>query len=184
MVVALKATIYNLNVDLADIDRGTYETLDLCLARQPSETIEYMLMRVLAYCLEYADGIALTEGVAAGNEPAVLIRDLTGRTTAWIEVGMPDADRLHRGHKLAGRAAVYTHRDVRKLLAQLSSTNVHRFADIPVYAFDPGFVDEVAGLIQRRCAISVSITERELYLGIGGRTFTTSIKEHRISNIP
>jgi uncharacterized protein YaeQ len=106
--VALTATIYQFGIELADIDRGVYETLDLRVARQPSETVEYMLTRVLAYCLEYEDGIALTEGVAAGDEPAVIVRDLTGRVTAWIEVGMPDASRVHRGHKLAGRAAVYT----------------------------------------------------------------------------
>src|SRR5437667_5228734 len=131
--MALTATIYNLDIDLADIDRGVYERLDLRVAQQPSETIEYMLMRVFAYCLEYKDGIALTEGVAAGDEPAVLIRDLTGRINAWIEVGMPDSDRLHRGHKLAGRAAVYTYRDTRKLLAQLVAAKVHRLADIPVF---------------------------------------------------
>src|SRR5213083_1218068 len=122
--MALTATIYNLDIDLADIDRGIYERFDLCVARQPSETVEYMLMRVFAYCLEYADGIALTEGVAAGDEPAVLIRDLTGRIKAWIEVGMPDAERLHRGVKLAGRAAVYTHRDARKLLAEFSASRI------------------------------------------------------------
>ena len=180
--MALTATIYNFNIDLADIDRGIYEKLDLRIARQPSETIEYMLMRVFAYCLEYGDGIMLTEGVAAGDEPAVLLRDLTGRITAWIEVGMPDAERLHRGVKLAGRAAVYTHRDIRKLLAQLSATNITRLADIPVYAFERKFVDEVAGIIQRRSDLALSITERELYLQIDGRNFTTTIVEHRSSS--
>ena len=179
--MALTATIYNLSIDLADIDRGVYEKLELCVARHPSETVEYMLTRVLAYCLEYGDGIVLTEGVAAGNDPAVLLRDLTGRTTAWIEVGMPDADRLHRGQKLAGRAAVYTHRDARKLLAQLSAANISRLADIPVYAFERSFIDEVAGLLDRRSELALSITERELYLEIGGRTFSTTIVEHRIT---
>src|SRR5947199_5047833 len=142
--MALTATIYNLDIDLADIDRGIYERLDLRVARQPSETIEYMLMRVFAYCLEYADGIALTEGVAAGDEPAVLIRDLTGRIKAWIEVGMPDAERLHRGIKLAGRAAVYTHRNVTQVLAELNGKNVHLAKEIPVYDFGRGFVEAVA----------------------------------------
>src|SRR6266481_2302491 len=152
--MAFTATIYNLRIDLADIDRGIYETLDICVPRHPSGTLEYMFMRVVAYCLEYRDGIELTQGVAAGNEPAVLIRDLTGRITAWIEVGMPDADRLHRGLKLAGRAAVYTHRDVQKLLAQLSAANVHRLPDIPVYAFERSFIDQVASLIERRSHLS------------------------------
>ncbi len=180
--MAQTATIYNLDIDLADIDRGVYEKLELRIARQPSETIEYMLMRVFAYCLEYGEGIELTEGVAAGNEPAVLIRDLTGRITAWIEVGMPDADRLHRGIKLAGRAAVYTHRDARKLMAQLSSAGVQRLADVPVFAFDANVVDEVAGLLERRSELALSVTEREFYLHIAGRSFTTTIVEHRVTS--
>ena len=98
--MALTATIYNLDIELADIDRGVYETLQLRIARQPSETVEYMLTRVLAYCLEYTEGIALTEGVASGDEPAVLIRDLTGRMTAWIEVGLPE--RLGRASSTLG----------------------------------------------------------------------------------
>lgn len=179
MKMALTATIYNLSIDLSDVDRGVYETLDVCIARHPSETIEYLLMRVLAYCLEYADGIALTQGVAAGDEPAVLIRDLTGRVTAWIEVGMPDAQRLHRGLKLAGRAAVYTHRDVQKLLAQLSAAGIARLSAVPIYEFDRSFIDSVAALIDRRSTLSISVTERELYLEINGRTFTTTIVGHR-----
>jgi uncharacterized protein YaeQ len=177
--MALTATVYNLRIDLADIDRGVYETLDVCIARHPSETIEYMFTRVIAYCLEYGDGIMLTQGVAAGDEPAVLIRDLTGRITAWIEVGMPDAQRLHRGLKLAGRAAVYTHRDVQKLLAQLSAANIDRLGTVPVYELNRAFIDEVAGLLERRSELSISITEREVYLEISGRTFTTTIAEHR-----
>jgi len=177
--MALTATIYNLSVDLADVDRGVYENLEICIARQPSETIEYMLMRVMAYCLEYGDGIVLTQGVAAGNEPAVLIRDLTGRVTAWIEVGMPSPERLHRGFKLAGRAAVYTHRDVQKVLAQLSAAKIDRLSAVPVYEFNRALIEEIAGLLERRSTLSISVTERELYLEIQGRTFTTTLVEHR-----
>src|SRR6059036_1498066 len=122
--MALTATIYNLDTELADVDRGVYATFRLRVARQPSETLEYMLTRYLAYCLEHAEGIVLTEGIAAGDEPAVLVRDLTGRVTAWIEVGAPDAQRLHRGSKLAGRAAVYSYRATSHLLAELNGRNI------------------------------------------------------------
>lgn len=178
--MALTATIYNFATQLADIDRGVYETLDLRMARQPSETAEYMLMRFLAYCLEYTEGIAFTEGVAAGDEPAVVIRDLTGRVTGWIEVGAPDAERLHRGSKLAQRTAVYTHRPIRIVLAELAGRKIHRASEIPIYAFEPSFVTEVAEGIDRRVDIALSITERELYLDLGGRTFSTSVVEHRL----
>ena len=127
--MAQTATIYTVTIDLSDLDRGVFETLELRVARHPSETAEYMLVRLMAYCLEYEEGIALTEGVSSGDEPALVVRDLTGRVTAWIEVGLPDAARLHRGSKLAGRAAVYTHRDVRQLLAQLAAILEREAAD-------------------------------------------------------
>lgn len=178
--MALTATIHNFSTQLADIDRGVYETLELRMARQPSETLEYMLMRFFAYCLEYTEGIEFTEGVASGDEPAVMVRDLTGRVIAWIEVGAPDADRLHRASKLAERVAVYTHRPIRILLGELAGKKIHRAAEIPIYAFEPSFVSSVAEAIDRRVDVALSITERELYLDIGGRTFTTTVAEHRL----
>ena len=92
--MALTATVYNLDTELADIDRGVYETFAVRMARQPSETADYMLTRYLAYCLEFVEGIELTEGVAAGgDEPAVVVRDLTGQ-----------ADGVDRGRHARRRA--------------------------------------------------------------------------------
>src|SRR5215470_4156849 len=118
-------------------------------------------------------------GRRSGQRPRCTIRDLTGRVTAWIEVGMPDPGRLNRGFKLAGRAAVHTHRDVQKVLAQLSAARIERLSAVPVYEFDRSFVDEIAGLVERRSTLSISVTERELYLEIRGRTFNATIVEHR-----
>ena len=87
--MALTSTIHSFAMQLADVDRGVYETLELRVAQHPSETAEFMVTRLLAYGLEYGEGIAFTEGVAAVDEPAVLARDLTGRITAWIEDGAP-----------------------------------------------------------------------------------------------
>jgi uncharacterized protein YaeQ len=178
--LAQTATIYVLAIDLSDMDRGVYETLELRVARHPSETAEYMLVRILAYCLEYREGLELTDGVSSGDEPALLVRDLTGRITAWIEVGMPDASRLHRGSKLAGQAVVYTHRDARQLLAQLDGQKVHRGAGIPIRAFDRAAIEEVAALIDRRTSMALSVSGGEIYLSLGERTFTLTISEHRM----
>jgi uncharacterized protein YaeQ len=178
--MAQTATIYILTIDLADMDRGVYEALELRVARHPSETAEYMLVRILAYCLEYQEGIALTEGVSSGDEPAILVRDLTGRITGWIEVGMPDAARLHRGSKAAGRVAVYTHRDARQLLSQLAGERIHRAAEIPVRAFDRAVIEEVAALLDRRTSMAVSISSGELLISIGDRAITLPMIEHRL----
>ena len=92
---------------------------------------------------------------------------------------MPGAERLHRGSKKADRVAVYTHRAIGQVLAQLGGQGIHRAADIPVFEFGVGFVGEVAATIDRRARVSVSVTERQLYLEIDGRTFDTVISEHR-----
>jgi len=179
--MALSSTIFSFALQLSDVDRGVYQNLQLKLARHPSETAEYMLTRLLAYCLEYQDGIVFTDGIAAVDEPAVLVHDLTGRITAWIEVGAPDAERLHRGSKRAARAAVYTHRDPAPLLAQLAGQKIHRAEQIPVYAFSRDFTRNAAAAIERRNTASVSVTERQLYLELNGRNFSVAIEQQRLT---
>lgn len=174
--MAAGATIYTFTIQLADLDRGVYEELALRVARHPSETDAYMLTRVLAYCLEYEEGIGFSEGISKVDEPAILVKDLTGRVTAWIEVGAPDAGRLHFGSKLADRAAVYTHRDPAKVIAAWTGKPLHRAEDIPVHSFDRGFVDEAVGSLERRNEMTVSVTERHLYLDLNGTALSTAIR--------
>lgn len=180
--MALTSTIYNVAVDLSDVDRGVYEQIALRLAMHPSETMEYMATRLLAYCLEYTEGIEMTAGLSDGDEPAVVIRDLTGRVTGWIEIGLPDAERLHRASKLAPHVAVYTHRDVRILLGQLEGKRIHRGEEIPIYSFRGDFIQQLAARFERRVAISLSVTERHVYLDIDGHALTTVIDEHRVQS--
>lgn len=180
--MALNATLHTFAVQLADVDRGVYQELELRVARHPSETAEFMLTRLLAYCLEYEEGIAFSEGgVSSTEEPAVLVRDLTGRLTAWIEVGAPDADRVHRGSKLAERTAVYTHRDPARVLAQLAGKKIHRAEAIPLYSFDRDFIDAAVAAIERRNTVSLSVTERLLYLDLNGTGSSTTVEEHRLA---
>lgn len=178
--MALTATIYSFAIELADVDRDVYEQFELRVARQPSETTEYMLSRVLAYCLEYREGIAFSEGIAAGAEPAIWVRDLTGRALAWIDVGLPDADRLHRASKQAERVAVYTHRNPEMLKQQLAGKHIHRAEEIAIYALDRQLLAELGLAIDRRTTMSLSVTEQQLYLTVGEQHFTGELVEHRL----
>ena len=178
--MALSSTIYSVSVDLNDADRGVYQSIALRLALHPSETMEYMATRLLAYCLEYTDGIEMTAGLSDGQEPAIVARDLTGRITAWIEVGLPDADRLHRASKLAQRVAVYTHRDPGILLGQLAGRRIHRAGEIGIFSFAGSFIRDLAGCIERRIEISLSVTGQHIYLDIGGHALSTAIECHHL----
>lgn len=173
--MAIGATVHTFTVQLADVDRGVYDELSLRVARQSAETDAFMMTRVLAYCLEYEEGIAFSEGIAATDEPAVLVRDLTGSLTAWIEVGAPDAARLHLGSKSADRTAVYTHRDPAKVAAQWAGKRIHRAEDIVLHSFEPGFVEDAASALQRRNDMTLSVTERRVYLDLNGTTLASDI---------
>jgi uncharacterized protein YaeQ len=176
--MALTSTIFTLAVELSDIDRGVYESFEMKVAQHPSEGPEYMAARVLAYCLEYTEGIAFSSGgVSSPDEPAIMVRDLTGRITTWIDIGMPDADRLHRASKSAERVAVYTHRDRRQLASQLEGKKIHRREAVEVYAFDRAFIAGFAARIERRTAIALSVTERHLYLDVAGVQLTSVVEK-------
>lgn len=182
--MAIGATIHTFTVQLADIDRGVYEELALRVARHPSETDAFMLTRVLAYCLEYEDGIGFSEGVSANDEPAVLVRDMTGALIAWIEVGAPDAARLHTGSLQADRVVVYTHRDPDKVANAWSGKRIHRADEIALYSFDAGFVDAAVRAIERRSTMTVSITERRLYFELNGLTLETEVHRRGVVAAP
>jgi uncharacterized protein YaeQ len=178
MSLALSSTIYNFDVDLADADRQVYETLALRVARHPSESEPYLLTRVLAYALEYTDGIGFSRGLSEPDEPAIFVRDLTGALRVWVEIGTPDAERLHRAAKAAPRVVVYTHKDPAQIVRRLAGERIHRVEALELYAIDRGLLDDLGARLDRRMAFSLSVTDRDLYLSIGSATLTGPVTRH------
>jgi uncharacterized protein YaeQ len=176
--MALTATIYNFDIQLADVDRGVYETLAFKVACQPSETEEYLLSRVIAYCLEYAEGIAFSKGIAEPDVPALSVRDLTGALQVWIDVGAPDAARLHKASKAAPRVAVYSHREVRHLMQALTGERIHRAAELELYTIDRALIDELVARLDRRNSWALSVTERHLYVTVDDETLEGDVVRH------
>ena len=144
--MALTATMHHLAVALSDVDRGVYEELDLRVAQHPSESMRFLITRALAYCLSYEEGIAFSKGgLSNAEEPALSIRDATGILLAWIDVGAPSAERLHKAAKAARRVAVFTHTDLALLRREAASRPIHRVESIEVTRFEPAFLDAIEG---------------------------------------
>jgi len=180
--VALTATIYNFEIDLADSDRGVYESLTFRVARHPSESEEYLLTRVLAYALEFRPGIAFSAGgVSEPDEPTISVRDLTGRIHVWVEIGNPDAARLHKAAKASPRVVVYTHKDPEQLIGRLAGERIHRAEAVEIWAMDRHLVSRLAEHLDRRTAFALSVTDRELYVSIGSDTLTGRIVRYPLS---
>ncbi len=174
--MALNATIYQFDLDLADADRGVYQPLALRVARHPSESDDYLLARLLAFCLEWTEGIGFSKGLSSPDEPAVHVRDLTGQLLAWIDVGVPDAARIHRAAKAAPRVAVYSHKDPALLRAALAGERIYRAEHLALFSLERSFIDALRGKLGRRNAWSVSISGGQLYVTAGGETFEAEVK--------
>ena len=178
--MALTATMYNFDVQLADVDRSVYEQLSFRVACQPSETEEYLMSRVLAYCLEYAEGISFSRGIAEPDVPALSVRDLTGALQVWIDVGAPDAARLHKASKAAPRVAVYTHREPRHVLQALAGARIHRADALELFAIDRGLIDGLVARLDRRNSWELSVTERHIYVGVAGETVDGGVRRFEL----
>jgi uncharacterized protein YaeQ len=178
--MALSATVYAFKIELADSDRGVYVPLDLRIARHPSETEDHLLTRVLAYCLEYTEGIGFSNGLSDPDQPAISIRDLTGVLQVWVDVGAPDASRLHRAAKLAPRVAVYTHKDAEQLAARLRTEKIHRADELELYAVDRDWLAALAARLARRMEFALTVADHNVYLSLGAETFTCTVERLRI----
>ena len=178
--MALTATIYNFDIQLADVDRGVYEALAFRVACQPSETEEYLLSRVLAFCLEYREGIGFSKGIAEPDVPALAVRDLTGAMQVWIDVGAPDAARLHKASKGSPRVVVYTHRDAARLVAQLADERIHRASALEFYGIDRSLIDGLVEHLDRRNTWEMSVTDKHVYVTVQGHAVEGAITRHSV----
>lgn len=174
--MALTSTMYALQVELAHVDRGVYTSLDFRMAMHPSESPEYFVARMLAYCLEYAEGIGSSKGVSDPDDPTVSVRDLTGTITTWIEIGAPDAARLHKASKASPRVVVYSHRDPTAWLRQLAGERIHKVDQIECYVLDRDLIAELVERLDRRLRFDLSVTDGTLFMNVGTSTLTGTVE--------
>ena len=174
--MALTSTMYAFDIALANVDRGVYESLEFRMAMHPSESAEYFVARLLAYCLEYTEGIAFSRGISDPDEPPLSVRDLTGSLKVWVELGAPDAARLHKASKAAPRVAVYTHRDPASLRRQWDGEKIYRAEQIELYALDRELIDAIAEKLDRRMKLELSVTDGTIFVNVAGTTLSGTLE--------
>jgi uncharacterized protein YaeQ len=168
--MALTATVHNVEIALSDVDRGVYEALELRVAQHPSETTRFLVTRVLAYALSYEEGIAFSKGGLSSTDVApIAVRDPTGILLAWIDVGVPSAERLHKAAKAARRVAVFTS-ELANLRRAVSGQKVHRAEEIDVWPFEPAFLDALVAKWEKRTKLELTRNDGQLYVVLGGTT--------------
>ncbi len=175
----LSTTVHTFEIALNDADRALQTRLEFRVARHPSETAEYLLTRVLAYCLEYVPGLEFSKGgLSQPDSPALSIRDLTGALQCWIDIGAPEVARLHKASKAAARVVVYAHRDVAGLLKRLAGEPIHRADKLEIYSIDSALLAALVGQLARRMSFELVVSDRQLYLTVGADTFSGAVTRH------
>lgn len=99
--MALKSTIYKVDLQIANMDRHYYQQHNLTVAKHPSETDERMMVRLLAFALYADEFLSFGQGLSTDDEADLWLKDMTGAIELWIDVGLPDERDIR---KACGRA--------------------------------------------------------------------------------
>jgi uncharacterized protein YaeQ len=165
--MALKPTIYKAQVELADSDRNCYESLTLTMARHPSETLERMAARLLAFCINYSRGLEFTRGLSTVDEPAVWLHSDSGEIEHWIEVGQPEEPRLRKACGRARQVSLYTFGKSSDTWWKLNGDAVSALPRLQVWQLPWEEISAVAALLDRTVQLNVSIVGGTIYLDNG-----------------
>jgi uncharacterized protein YaeQ len=172
--MARGATIYRAQLELSLIDRDVYASPTLTLARHPSETHERALVRALAYCLRFEEGLEFGRGVSAKDEPDLWSREGDGRPRQWIEVGQPDAKRLIKAARQSARLSLFVFGEGSDRW-RASQLDANQFpSNVSVARIAESFIADLAGSMDRQLRWSLTLSEGIVFLTSGEQSFETS----------
>ncbi|NVN98579.1 MAG: YaeQ family protein [Geobacteraceae bacterium] len=175
--MALPATIYKATIQLTDVDRGIYETLSATVAQHPSETGERLVARLLAFAIFYDEELSFTKGISAADEPDLWVKSGDGRVSFWVEVGLPDAERIIKASRHAQRVALLASGRTMTSWEQQAIPKLTKVTNLTVIAIDHAFISRAAALMERAIVWSLTLTEGVCYLTIGDETLETAIRK-------
>ena len=171
--MALPSTIYRVTIQLSNVDRSVYETLTTTIARHPSETAERMVTRLLAYALLHEPDLLFTKGVSAGDEPDLWVKGADGRVLLWVEVGLPEPERLLKAGRHAERVVLAA---CGNALSQWERTQLPKLAaagNLTVLSFEKSFIARLASLAERVVSWELTLSDGIIYLSVAGETLET-----------
>ena len=168
--MAIKPTIYKIQLEIADSDRHCYESLAITLARHPSETLERLAVRILAFCLNYQRGLEFTRGLSSTEEPELWRHSDGGVLQQWIELGQPEPARLRKACGRCEDVVLYSYGRSADTWWQQNSVEFSSMPRLQVWQFDWPQVETVGQLISRNTRLGVNIVGGILYVDNGERS--------------
>lgn len=173
--MARPSTLFRIKLEISDVDRGVYESLDVRVAQHPSEDESRVVARVLAYALLYEEGLEFGRGLSEAEDASLWVHDLTGRLLHWIDVGTPSAERIHLASKKAERVSIVCHKDEEALRREMSKRAVFDADKVDVFYLDPSLIRDLSGALQRNSTWIVVHTDGQLSISIEEQNFSGSV---------
>lgn len=161
--MAIKPTIYKFRISLSDLNRHYYDTLNLTVALHPSETIERMMVRVLAYCINAQEQLTFTKGLSEVDEPDLWVRSYDDKTKLWIDIGEPSVERIKKSCRLAEKVKIYCFNSKADVWWQQSQGKIRQL-QASLIKFDWQEIQHLASLVERTMDMSVSISGDSAYI--------------------
>lgn len=173
--MALPSTIYRVTIELSDLDRTVFETLQVTAAQHPSETEERLVARLLAYALFHEEELQFTKGICDGDVPDLWRKGPDGRVVTWIEVGLPEPERLLKACRHAEKVIVLACGRGLSVWEQQHLEKLKRVNNLMITVVDQPFITSLIRHLQRSVSWSITITEGSIYLQVAGETLETTL---------
>lgn len=161
--MTLKPTIYKLRISLSDLDRDYYDTLNLTIVRHPSETLERMMVRVLAFCINTQSSLAFTKGLCVVAKPDIWVRQLDEQISLWIDVGEPAFERIKKAKRLSPVVKIYSFNSKSDIWWTQGQNKFNRL-NVSIFQFQWKSIQTLAALVKRTMDLSITITCNTAYV--------------------
>ncbi len=174
--MAKSATIYKAVLNLSDTDRHYYAEHKVTIALHPSETLDRMMVRVLAFCLHASDTLQFTRGLSSADEPALWDKALSGQILTWIDVGQPSFERIKKSRGLTQQLILYSFgRGCETWWTSIQSSFL-TIKNLTVKHLSDSDVAQLATLAEKNMHLTVCITDGVIYINSGDKNITLEPK--------
>ena len=175
--MAEKATIYKANITLSDMDRNHYGDYNLTIALHPSETLERMMVRILAFCYCAAENLTFTKGLSSTDEPELWLKHDNGTILEWIEVGQPAPDRLKKACGQSQAVKVFSYGRGLDVWWKTNAAAINALPKVSMRYFSADELQPLCALADKTMSLTVTITEAIAYVSTASESLSVTLKE-------
>lgn len=171
--MAQKATIYKANVNVADMDREVYIDQSLTIAQHPSETLQRMMLRVVAWAVNANEQLSFTKGLCDEDEPDLWQVNYSEEIELWIDLGLPDEKRIKKASVRAKQAIIYAYgENAAKAWWKQQESTVSKYKNLSVCFLDDQSMAALANAATRTMNLQFTIQGGEIWLNTDRETIT------------